>query len=167
MSRKPRNPDPNHITDSVDLLGAIPQPDQARVTRALMLRWNEISAFSYRSFLENRRGLVLLSFSGKNLECEYLPWKLLKADWDNLMHGSDEIIKTLLRRYVPTYNPELEFVVLLTYNHQNDALVMKVTKAAVSAFYQPANSVIPCLERHEYFLPKQAFQILDSLAPMN
>lgn len=154
------SPEPDEITESVDLLGAIPEPYRSRFQNAFALSWNQISAFSYQSFLEQQRGLVLLSFSGCILEFEYLPWKHLKQNWDYLMVGSDELIKNLIRKYVPTYKPELEIVALVTYNSEGDVLVMKVTRSVLSMFSQPANSVFPALKRYEYLLPKEAYQQL-------
>lgn len=150
--------EPDETTDSVDLLAAIPEPYQTRIKDELMLGWNQLSAFSYCSFLEQRRGLVLLDLNGCHLEYQYLSWRDLKADWHNLMLGSDEIIKTLIRKYVPTYNPELEFVALLTYTYDGDAFVMKVTKAAVSFFSQPTDTVVPVTLRYEFLSPKEAYE---------
>lgn len=152
--------EPDEMTESIDLLGAIPEPYRSRFENAFALRWNQISAFSYQSFLEQRRGLVLLSFSGCTLEFEYLRWKHLKQNWDYLMVGSDELIKSLIRKYVPTYEPDREIVALVTYNAEGDVLVMKVTRSVLSMLSQPANSVLPTLKRYEYLLPKEAYQQL-------
>lgn len=156
MTRKPKP----EATESVDLLGSIPEPYQTCLTNLVMPRWNEIAAFSYHSFLTKRRGLVLLDFIGDELEYDYISWKRLKAEWEQIMHDSDEIIRTLIRHHLPQYNPETEFVVLLTYTADGDSLVMKVTGAAASTFSQPTQSVIPTLQRYEYPPPKKAYEQL-------
>jgi hypothetical protein len=158
MPKKGKPGEAGETVDGVDLLAAIPEPYQSRIKDELILGWNQLSAFSYRSFLEQRRGLVLVDLNGCHLEYHYLSWKRLKADWHNLMLGSDEIIKTLIRKYVPTYNPELEVVVLLTYTGDGDAFVMKATKAAVSFFSQPTNSIVPVTLRYEHLSPKEAYE---------
>lgn len=144
------------LSESVDLLGLLPQPYKSTLEAELMLRWNEIAAFSYASYVQQGRGLLLINL-GETLEIEYLGWKHLRNNWTVLMQDESPGIANLIRKYVPTYIPEQEMAALISYGNQDDALFMKITSAAVSRFYQPVSEPIPVVQRAELLSPRDAY----------
>jgi hypothetical protein len=148
---------------NLDLLSLLPEKHQKVIEALLFANWATLAAFCYQSYLDQGRGLMLLHIRQNRItgDSVYLCWNVLKASWNHLMQGTDDLLQERIRQYVPAYDPLTEVALMIDFEdtEEGNCLVVKVDRMTISVFNSQPDSVIPTLKEYQLPSPKDAWEL--------